>query len=384
MRSVNYMHKTLLFIITMITLGFSSVVQTIEEKIEYNNGIDFKKNIILSSMPIQPLADKLTQTSFIFIGENHTEYSNHIKQLEIIKALYQKNKNISIGMEMFSSSYNKIISEYISKKITEAELLKFSNYFLEWGYDYQYYKDILDFARKNNIDVIGLNIKNDIIRKIGRHSFQDITQEELKEIPDQIDFSNVTYKNSLSQIFTQHPGYENKLPDNFYLSQLIRDEYMAQSASQYIKANPQKTMILLVGNGHVEFGFGIPKRLQRITGKSNQIIVLDLAFKPGAADYFVYTQHVKMKTSPRLKVMISSTNEKVTVIGFSSKEIKDKHVLKEKDEILSLNNVPVHSIADIRLFLYDKKPGDIIEISLVRGKQPIIEKYTLEENEDEE
>jgi len=378
------MHKTLLFIITMITLGFSSVVQTIEEKIEYNNGIDFKKNIILSSMPIQPLADKLTQTSFIFIGENHTEYSNHIKQLEIIKALYQKNKNISIGMEMFSSSYNKIISEYISKKITEAELLKFSNYFLEWGYDYQYYKDILDFARKNNIDVIGLNIKNDIIRKIGRHSFQDITQEELKEIPDQIDFSNVTYKNSLSQIFTQHPGYENKLPDNFYLSQLIRDEYMAQSASQYIKANPQKTMILLVGNGHVEFGFGIPKRLQRITGKSNQIIVLDLAFKPGAADYFVYTQHVKMKTSPRLKVMISSTNEKVTVIGFSSKEIKDKHVLKEKDEILSLNNVPVHSIADIRLFLYDKKPGDIIEISLVRGKQPIIEKYTLEENEDEE
>jgi uncharacterized iron-regulated protein len=385
MRLSKHIDKVIFFFILMSALSSSHAVEKkVENKVESKTGTNIKQNIVLSSMPVKPLADKLAGAPFVFIGENHTVYSNHVKQLEIIKALYEKNKNIAIGMEMFSNASNKIIADYIREKISEADLLTQSDYFQEWGYDFHYYKDILDFARKNKVDVVGLNIKNDIVRKIGKAGFRDITPEELAQIPDQIDFSNESYKKSLNEVFHYHPDYQNKLPDNFYLSQLIRDESMAQSASRYIKENPEKTMILLVGIGHVEFGYGIPQRLRRITGKPNKTILLDSPFKPDAADYFVYTNPIKMKTSPRLKVMISSENEKITVTGFTDADNAAKHALKEKDEILTINNVSIHSIVDIRLFLYDKQPGDIINIAIVRDKQPMTVKYTLEANDDDE
>jgi len=345
--------------------------------------ISLKENIILSTANLQPVIEKLTPTEVLFIGENHTVYANHLKQLEIIKALYKKNPNIAIGLEMFTASSDTDIHDYLNQNITEIEFLRKTRYFSEWGYDYHLYKDILDFAQKHNIDVVGLNIKNDIVRKVGRTGFREITTEEFAEIPDQIDFSDESYRKALAESFNHHPDHQSRQPENFYLSQLIRDEYMARSAARYLKANPKKTLIILVGNGHVENGYGIPQRLRRLTGKTGKIIMLDSPYQPGAADFFVYTADIKMTASPRLKIILASETGQMKVGGFTDPQGGAKHALKKDDEILSINEIPVKNIADIRLVLYDKKPGDVVNIAVVRDKQNLTVQYTLEaDNED--
>lgn len=338
---------------------------------------DFKQKIILANAPAKNIADQLGNSPVIYIGEYHTEYGNHVKQLEIIQSVFQNKKNIAIGMEMFTKKVNPVIADYLSGKITETEFLKKSEYFTEWGYDYHYYKIIIDFAKKNNIDVIGLNIKNEIVQKIGRAGFKNITDEEMSEIPGQIDFSMEDYKKSLREVFYQHSDHQAKVQDNFYLSQFIRDEYMAKSAALYLKSNPKKTLIILAGSGHVEYGYGIPKRLQRQTGTAYKSILLDSPYKPEAADFFVYTSKIKLQTSPRLKVILN-TEKIITVTGFFDAEVAKRHVLKEKDQILAMNDIPLQSIGDIRLFLYDKLPGNVIDISIIRDNQPMRLKYTLE------
>jgi len=371
MKISTHLRKISFFVIFFIQLNY---VVSAENK----TPTSLKQSIILNSMPIQPVVENLSGTHFVFIGENHTWYANHVKQLEFIQAIYEKNKNIVIGMEMFPNNANKHIADYIHGNSSETEFLKNTNYFLEWGYDYRYYKPILDFARKNKIEVIGLNIKNEIVRKIGHSGFQNITREEFQEIPDQIDFANENYKKSLSEIFSYHPNSQSKISDNFYLAQLVRDEYMAQSAQKYFKEHPKSTLVLLVGNGHVEYGHGIPQRLHRMTGKPYKSILLDYPFKPGAADYFVYTKEIKIEKSPRLKVVLSTETAQLVVKDFTEPENAAKHSLRKGDEVVSINKMPIRSIADIRLVLYDKHPGDVLEISIIRDKKSETVKYTLE------
>ena len=38
---------------------------------------------------------------------------------------------------------------------------------------------------------------------------------------------------------------------------------MAERAARYLQEHPEKTLVVLAGGGHLEYGQGIPKRLLR-------------------------------------------------------------------------------------------------------------------------
>lgn len=339
--------------------------------------LNIKKNIFVEDASLQRVILESSKTPLVFIGENHTEYSNHLKQLEIIKGLYAKNKDIAVGMEMFDRQYQAVINQYIDSKISEAQFLEKTHYFLEWGYDYGYYKPIIDFLRQHKIHLIGLNIENAIVHKVSRGSFKDFTAKEFEQIPAEMDLSNEAYEKSLMDVFYKHPGYESMQPENFYLSQIIRDEYMAESAFLYWRKNPRKTIIILAGNGHIEYSYGIPERLARRSQKSYKTILLDPTYSQNLGDYLVYPKSAALKRAPVLGIMLSSDNKKIIISGFYEKPKSGKNPLKRKDQVLSLNGTDVHTIADIRLFLYDKKPGQTIRIHILRGSKKLTVDYQL-------
>jgi len=345
---------------------------------------DFKKNILLADSPVTKIIPNLAQGTFIVIGENHTEFSNHAKELELIEAFFEKNKKMAVGMEMLCRCHQTAIDDYLNSRISEMEFLKHTEYFSEWGYDYQFYKAIVDFAKKNKIALIGLNIKNEIVRNIGYRGLTGISSAEFQEIPDQIDFSNEAYKRSLGDIFLQHNDFQLSQSGNFYFAQLIRDEYMAESAFQYFKRNPDHTLILLAGNGHVEHGFGIPDRLKRRSGKSCKTVLIDAVYEPEAADYFIYTNKMQIKKAPRLNVMLTKTEGKILVTSIPGDTDKEKNPLQVEDEILSINNVQIRSIEDIRLFLYDKSAGEKTRITVIRNQKQIALDLILVESKQDE
>jgi uncharacterized iron-regulated protein len=317
---------------------------------------------------LSEIVEKASEKKIVYVGEFHDQYAHHTTQLEIIKALYRKNKNIAIGMEMFQRPFQTVIDDYTAGRIEEKEFLEASEYYKRWRFNYNLYKPILDFAASKEIPVIALNMQAEIIDKVSEDGMDSLTEEERKMLPESMDFSDASYKERLMNIFKRHKDWEEKNFDYFYQSQIIWDETMAESIDRFLRENPGYQMVVIAGQGHLEYGSGIPKRTYRRNGYDYAIILLDAVADREIADYIVFPEYIEVPTSPKLMVFLNTEDEEVRITGFAEESVSKKAGLREGDVILSLDDEPVHGIEDIKLNLFYKESGDIVRVRVRRGE----------------
>ncbi len=324
------------------------------EYIQVNKGATNFKNII----------SLISKKRAIFIGENHPVFSNHISELEIIKGVYEKNKNITIGMEIFQKPFQKYIDDYINGKIDEITFLLKTQYYKRWGYDYRLYKPIIDFAKGHKIRIIALNAPSEIIEKVSKYGLKGLSEDEIRKLPE-IDFSNIKYKNLLRNIFKMHEKRKNFT--YFYESQLIWDETMADTA--YKNMN-DKNIIVLAGNGHLRYGYGIPSRFQRRSKIKPVVILNDDEVKPNISDFVVENEDISYEKSPKLGVYIKETKTGLKVLKVIKGSLAQKIGLKKGDLIIKYNDNPVNKVWVLKTFLTFLKPED--KIVVLRKGQKIV------------
>ncbi|HMK56212.1 MAG TPA: ChaN family lipoprotein [Dissulfurispiraceae bacterium] len=315
------------------------------------------------SQVIGSVADK----HIIYVGENHDSYANHAVQLETIKRLQASGKSIAIGMEMFQRPFQPVIDRYIAGSIDQKTFLKQTEYFSRWGFDYDLYKPILDFARGYKIPVIALNIEKEVVDAVARKGIDSLPAELKAKVPGSMDFSNDEYRASLKKIFAEHPTMQEHGFDFFYQSQLLWDETMAETASDYLSKNPGRQMIVLAGNGHLAFGFGIPRRTNRRDNLSYAVILNDVQPEKGIADYVVFPKHIEGSQPVRLMVLLAEEKGQLRISGFPENSISRKAGLAEGDVIVAIDGIPVHDISDVKICLLDKKRGEQVSVKVSRG-----------------
>ncbi len=313
---------------------------------------------------MEDIIERILLKKVIFIGEFHDRFSNHLVQLEIIKSLVKKGRKIAIGMEMFQRPFQNVLDDYINGKIDEIVFLRKTEYFKRWGFDYNLYKPILDFARKNRIPVIALNQKKEIIDKVSREGIESLTEDEKKEIPPDTDFSDMGYQERLREIFRHHTGGRDF--KNFYQSQILWDETMASTLIEFLSINNDYQMVVLAGGGHIMYGFGIPKRVKRRGVNDIVTILIDSELIDGIADYVIIPEPIDGMVSPKLMVSLSVSEKGIMITDFPQGSISKKAGLKKGDVILSLDDNPVKTIEDIKIHLFYKKPGDSIKVKVKR------------------
>ncbi|NJN24428.1 MAG: ChaN family lipoprotein, partial [Acaryochloridaceae cyanobacterium RL_2_7] len=95
--------------------------------------------------------------------------------------------------------------------------------------------------------------------------------------PSEIDTSNEAYKAYVSGAFGGHGGHGshgNLNFDNFFAAQVTWDETMAAAIAAYQQENPKTQVVVLAGQGHVIYGFGIPSRVKRRLPEVKQKLVI--------------------------------------------------------------------------------------------------------------
>ncbi len=94
---------------------------------------------------------------------------------ELSKHYIKKIQKLAIGMEMFPSSSQPALDRYTlsGEEVDERTFLKESDYYNVWRFDYRFFQDILHFARKNHIPVIGLNLDRQIVSEVFRSGGTD-------------------------------------------------------------------------------------------------------------------------------------------------------------------------------------------------------------------
>ncbi len=319
---------------------------------------------------IKAVSDK----KIVYVGEFHDRFSHHNVQLQIIRGLYEKNKKIVIGMEMFQRPFQNVLDDYIAEKIDEREFLKNSEYFNRWGFDYNLYKPILDFAKHEKLPVIALNIEREIIDKVSKGGLDSLSKEEKEKIPLQMDFSDDDYKERLKSVFKMHDRSDEKKFDFFYQSQLLWDETMAMSVDEFMKNNPDYQMVVIAGSGHLQHGSGIPKRVFRRNGYDYSIILNDVNIAENIADYVVFPKPLDGVTAPKLMVFLKEYHGRIIIQGFPENSVSENAGLKEGDFILSLDDVSIRNINDLRLHLFYKKSGDTVKVKILRKRFLVGEK----------
>jgi uncharacterized iron-regulated protein len=323
---------------------------------------------------IKGVADK----KIIYVGEVHDVFAHHAVQLDIIEGIHKLKKRIAIGMEMFQTPFQQSLDRFIDGKMGEREFLKESEYFKRWGFDYNLYKPILDFARAEKVPVIALNTRREIIDSVSHGGIDSLSEEQREDIPSGMDFSDKEYRARLEEVFSMHAQSEERNFDYFYQSQILWDETMAESTARFLESHPEYSIVVLAGQGHLIYGSGIPKRAFRRNGHEYATVLIDASVEKDIADYVVFPKPVEGVTSPKLMVFLQKEEEGFKITGFPDESVSEKAGLMEGDIVLYVEGVKVESIDDIKIQLLYKRRGEIIKVRVMREEKGRDEEVEVE------
>ena len=351
---------------------------------------------------LEALIPRLAERRVVFVGEAHDRYEDHLNQLAIIRGLHQRGADLAIGMEMFQQPFQPALDAYVAGEIDEGEMLRRTDYFERWRFDYRLYRPILRFAREHGIPVIALNLEREITAKVGQGGLEALSPEERARIPTEIDGSDPAYRQRVKAVFDLHPkgnreqkeGGEGQVPnpdqdfERFLAVQLLWDEGMAERAARYLQDHPGKQLVILAGSGHLEYGQGIPSRLLRRLATStstppSSAIVLNGGqrdLEPQVADFLLYPRRIELAATGRLGVMLDTAAKGpgVAVQGFSDNSGAAAAGMKEGDRIVRIGDQSIDVYAEIRLALMDSRPGQKLPVAVERGESDVAERLTLE------
>jgi uncharacterized iron-regulated protein len=216
----------------------------------------------------QHILRSITPANIIYLGELHDSAADHADQLKILEYLRQHKSSVAIGLEMFQKPYQPIIDQYLAGKISEQELVKQTEYKKRWGWPWENYAPLLRFAQAQQIPVIALNTPTEILRKVSKGGLQSLTSADFKYIPPaaEIDKSNLAYRDLSLAAYQQHKAQALATSpdfDRFYTAQLVWDETMAATATEFYQQHPKTQLIVIAGQAHINYGYGIPSRVAR-------------------------------------------------------------------------------------------------------------------------
>jgi uncharacterized iron-regulated protein len=321
------------------------------------------------TLKLDEIIPKILDKPVIYLGERHGNFEDHRVQLKVIMALHESGHKFAIGMEMFQKPFQKAINDYQSGIINEKDFLKTTQYFKRWQFDYNLYREIIEYARANHIPVVALNMWTEIIKTVATAGLDALTGSEKAQIPEDMDMSDADYRQRLKGIFETHKNRESVQFENFHQAQILWDETMAHAVNSFLKKNPGHQMAVLAGVGHIIYGSGIPKRAFRLNGKE-YVTVIPATGEPigDSGDFVLFPEPVSPPETVKLGIISKKTNGSVIIEKIQLGSTAEKAGLEKNDILISIDDWKIEDIDDAKISLFDKKHGDRVLIKLLRKR----------------
>jgi len=326
------------------------------------------------------IIDELSKSRVIYVGETHTSLADHILQLRVIEALYARDPNLVIGMEMFPRTRQVALDQYVLGKgnMDEKTFLKESDYFNVWSYDYRYFRDIINFAKANSLPVLGLNLEKKIVSNVFRSGNTDnLDSAALLSLPVERDLDMEGYQQRLLMTYGAHiQGNHGKGNiSGFLQAQALWDETMAENIANYLKSHPDKRMVVLAGSQHSRKDSGIPPRVKRrIDIKQSSVLNIYNSSSPmnlaDVADYFFLSSASNLPETPKIGIVLTTVEENDTnyleISQLSPHGKAGEAGLLKGDRLKAIDGFAIGDMGDLRIAMLDAKEGQIITITIIR------------------
>ena len=211
----------------------------------------------------------LKKNRIILVGEQHTNQNHHFAQLNVIQSLNEAGVQVAIGLEMFRNDSQQALDRWVDGNIGEAEFKEI--YYNNWTYPWSAYEMIFEYAKKEKIPMIGLNVPRDITRQVSRKGFNSLSEEQKGKLANVSCRVDKEYMDYIKKAFGGH-GHGKLNFTYFCEAQLVWDNAMAINTLEYLKKYPDAVVVLLAGTGHVRKG-AVPRQI-RIRSQTPHAVIL--------------------------------------------------------------------------------------------------------------
>ncbi|RBW49002.1 ChaN family lipoprotein [Marinobacter sp. F3R11] len=213
-----------------------------------------------TQLTTETLAQRLSGTDVIIIGEYHGHQAAHLLQSQIQAALFEKQPFQVLSMEQFNLDHQAAVDAYLNGETGETEMIEDSH---AWDNYRASYRPLMEFARQHSLPVIAANAPADIVRCVGRTGpdyLDGLTAGHRAQLPDNPFMDTPAYREKFNDaINTSHGAADETMQerlDNTYKAQLLRDNTMASRILAALNAHPGHQVIHTTGTFHSEEHLG--------------------------------------------------------------------------------------------------------------------------------
>lgn len=339
-----------------------------------------------SHISFQKMIKEMKESEFIYVGETHNSLPMHDIQSKIIQALYEQDRNLSIGLEMFPVSFQEALNKWSMAILSQDEFIRESRWYVNWNFNFGFYEKIFKLAKNNKIPLYALNAPRAIIRKIRMKGWSKLSEDEKKAVPKP-DVSHEEHRVLIRTIFESMElphqmkgGDLDMVFEGLYRAQSAWDEVMAFNALQSREREGRK-MVVLVGSGHLLYNLGINRRAyekNRLPLKTVICVVIPEGKKSikvtrSLADYVWGINEEKMPIFPSIGLRFKKF-DRLDNLVIESKPIDgiSKNANFEKgDVVLSVDGKSFSDINELRIYLAEFNWDDEVKFCLLRNAQQL-------------
>lgn len=333
------------------------------------------------------MLDAVGDARIVYVGETHDNMASHRVQLNVLESMFERYPGkVALGLEMFTPQQQDILDRWVAGDLSEKDLLKKSGWFEQWRMDFDFYRDILIYARDHDIPVLGLNVEKSLRQKVGMEGLEGLSEEQRQEIPE-LDMSDPYQRAVTEAIFKGHRS-GGAMFEGFLRVQTLWDEAMAANIANYL-SNPEHEdhrMVVMAGGNHVRHGYGIPRRVFRrlptsyamvgsreLEVSEERLMDVDLPHLPMEPyDYVVFTAYEDLDTEKaQLGVRFEAIDKGIEVLAVVPESAAEEAGLQEGDILLSLNGAALEDSFDLIYEIGRHQPGDEVSLTYRRGEEQI-------------
>ncbi len=216
---------------------------------------------VLDGKSLQPvLTSQIIQNiqpgSVLILGENHGLAAHRDQHLVLLQLLRDRGLKVSVGMEFINYPDQIFLNQYLSHEVDDEQFLKL----VDWkGFPFEFYKQQILFPNfLNGEKTLGLNIPRLITSKIAKTGLESLTVGERNLLPTDFKIGRDSYKQRFANTIHVPPG---PVLDRYFVAQSAWDDTMAFQSVNFLNANPDQVLVIVVGEFHAQYGGGLADRI---------------------------------------------------------------------------------------------------------------------------
>ncbi len=336
------------------------------------------------------VARGLAKARLVFLGESHTNPEFHRVQLQVIRELAKTGRKVLVGLEMYPVAEQATLDLWNAGTISEAEFVEKSDWYRNWGYHWDYYRDVFLLCREAKATLHGVNVPRELVSDVRKKGFDGLTAEQKALLPPKIDTESADHLRLFKAFFDEGDSMHSaSMPaamwEGMFRAQCTWDAAMAWNAvSALKKANdPKAVMVVLIGSGHVAYGLGAERQAKLwFDGGVASVIpvpVLDEKDRPVTvrASYADYLWGVPQETDPVYPVLGLSTRDPKDgapgwpVINVAKDSVAEAAGFRVGDVLLSMDGTALEKKGVFNRLMAAKRWSDTASFEVKRGEEKL-------------